>query len=58
MKGILLIATLLSVSSAAWAGNAREATSDRLDHAGAVLREIMAAPDRGIPEEVLEHASA
>ena len=56
MKGILLIATLLSVSSAAWAGNAREATSDRLDHAGAVLREIMAAPDRGIPEEVLEHA--
>jgi lipid-binding SYLF domain-containing protein len=27
-----------------------------MDHAGAVLHEIMAAPDRGIPEEVLEHA--
>jgi lipid-binding SYLF domain-containing protein len=27
-----------------------------LDHAGAVLHEIMAAPDKGIPEEVLEHA--
>jgi lipid-binding SYLF domain-containing protein len=27
-----------------------------LDHAGAVLHEIMSAPDRGIPEEVLDHA--
>ena len=27
-----------------------------MDHAGAVLHEIMAAPDKGIPEEVLEHA--
>jgi lipid-binding SYLF domain-containing protein len=27
-----------------------------LDHAGAVLHEIMSAPDKGIPEEVLEHA--
>ena len=27
-----------------------------MDHAGAVLHEIMSAPDRGIPEEVLEHA--
>ena len=29
---------------------------DRLDHAGRVMSEIMAAPDKGIPEEVLEHA--
>jgi lipid-binding SYLF domain-containing protein len=29
---------------------------DRLDHAGSVLHEIMAAPDNGIPQEVLEHA--
>ncbi len=27
-----------------------------MDHAGAVLHEIMSAPDKGIPEEVLEHA--
>jgi lipid-binding SYLF domain-containing protein len=27
-----------------------------LDHAGAVLRDIMSVPDKGIPEEVLEHA--
>jgi hypothetical protein len=39
-----------------WAGTAREATTDRMDHAGTILHEIMAAPDNGIPEEVLEHA--
>jgi lipid-binding SYLF domain-containing protein len=27
-----------------------------LNHAGAVLHEIMSAPDKGIPEEILEHA--
>ena len=44
------------VASAAWAEPNREATDNRLDHAGRVLHEIMAAPDSGIPEEVLEHA--
>ena len=39
-----------------WAATDREATVDRLQHAGTVLHEIMAAPDKGIPEEVLEHA--
>jgi lipid-binding SYLF domain-containing protein len=29
---------------------------DRLDNSGRVLHEIMDAPDKGIPEEVLEHA--
>jgi lipid-binding SYLF domain-containing protein len=47
---------LLSMASIGWAGTNREATNDRLDHAGRVLHEIMAAPDSGIPEEVLEHA--
>jgi lipid-binding SYLF domain-containing protein len=57
MKKVMAFAALLSLSSAlGWAGSNREATDDRLDHAGAVLHEIMAAPDRGIPEEVLEHA--
>ena len=57
MKKVLAFAALLSLTSAVgWAGTNREATDDRLDHAGAVLREVMAAPDRGIPQEVLEHA--
>jgi lipid-binding SYLF domain-containing protein len=56
MKKLMTIAALLGMTSLCWAGSGREATVDRLDHAGAVLHEIMAAPDKGIPEEVLEHA--
>jgi len=56
MKKLMTIAAILSMTSVCWAGSGREATVDRLDHAGAVLHEIMSAPDRGIPEEVLEHA--
>ena len=56
MKKFVTLVAVLSLTSIGWAGSNREATVDRLDHAGAVLHEIMAAPDRGIPEEVLEHA--
>ena len=58
MKKIMMILVILglSASTAAWAGSDREATADRLDHAARVLHDIMAAPDNGIPQEVLEHA--
>jgi len=56
MKKLFLFALFLSLSSIAWAETAREASDERLVHAGAVLHEIMAAPDKGIPDEVLEHA--
>ncbi len=56
MKKAITLVALLSLTSIGWAGADREATNDRLDHAGSVLHEIMAAPDKGIPEEVLEHA--
>jgi lipid-binding SYLF domain-containing protein len=56
MKKLLVAMAILSMTSISWAGTTREATDDRLDHAGSVLHEIMAAPDSGIPEEVLEHA--
>jgi lipid-binding SYLF domain-containing protein len=56
MKKLMTFVAVLSMTSVAWAGSNREATDDRLDHAGRVLHEIMAAPDKGIPEEVLEHA--
>jgi lipid-binding SYLF domain-containing protein len=55
MRKVILFAVFLSLTGIAWAGP-REATVDRLDHAGAVLREIMSAPDKGIPEDVLHHA--
>ena len=56
MKKLMTLVAVLSMTSFAWAGSNREATNDRLDHAGRVIHEIMSAPDRGIPEEVLEHA--
>jgi lipid-binding SYLF domain-containing protein len=56
MKKIMLLVMLLSLASVAWAESDRESSTDRLDKSGKVLREIMAAPDNGIPEEVLEHA--
>jgi lipid-binding SYLF domain-containing protein len=58
MKNIKLLVALLSMglATAALAQANREASNDRLDHSGRVLQEIMAAPDNGIPEEVLQHA--
>jgi SH3 domain-containing YSC84-like protein 1 len=56
MKKLITLVTVLSLTGIAWADTDRESTVDRLDHAGSVLSEIMAAPDNGIPEEVLEHA--
>jgi lipid-binding SYLF domain-containing protein len=56
MKKLLTFVAVLSLTSLCWAGTNREETIDRMNHAGAVLREIMSAPDRGIPEEVLDHA--
>lgn len=47
---------VLSMATFSWADAPNNPTTDRLEHAGAVLREIMAAPDKGIPEEVLDHA--
>lgn len=56
MKKVMTFVAVLSLTSIAWAGTDREATVDRMDHAGSALHEIMAAPDSGIPQEVLEHA--
>jgi lipid-binding SYLF domain-containing protein len=56
MKKMMTLVAVLSLTSLGWAGSNREDTDNRMDHAGSVLHEIMAAPDSGIPEEVLEHA--
>src|SRR2546423_5310268 len=49
MKKILIALILLSLP--AFAAN-REKVADRLDEAATVIEEIMAAPDKGIPEEI------
>ena len=46
----------LSLSTFAFAGTGLEDSTARLQAAGVVLHEIMAAPDKGIPEEVLNDA--
>jgi lipid-binding SYLF domain-containing protein len=56
VKKLILFVALLSLASLSWADSKRESSTDRMDNAGKVLREIMATPDNGIPEEVLEHA--
>ena len=55
MKKLILAAVVLGLSSMSWAGG-RQDSIDRLANAGKVLNEIMATPDKGIPQEVFENA--
>jgi lipid-binding SYLF domain-containing protein len=55
VKKLMLFVALLSLTSLGWAASQQEST-ERLDNASTVLHEIMSAPDKGIPEEVLNHA--
>jgi SH3 domain-containing YSC84-like protein 1 len=52
--GIALLTLLLSTF--AFAGSEQQDTAARLQSAATVMQEIMAAPDKGIPEEVLNGA--
>src|SRR5678815_2079255 len=56
MKKVTLFFATLSLGTLCWAASAREDATDRLDNATQVMHEIMGMPDKGIPEEVLEHA--
>ena len=56
-KFVTLVALVgLGVATTAWAAETPEDVQNRLDNATLVLHQIMAAPDNGIPQEVLEHA--
>ncbi len=56
MKRIMFVLAMLSLGTLCWAGSAREDATERLQNATGVMHEIMGMPDKGIPEEVLEHA--
>ena len=56
MKKVIFVLAMLSLGTLCWADSAREDATDRLDNATKVLHDIMGMPDKGIPEEVLEHA--
>ena len=55
MKRLILFVALLSLTTLGWAESQQEST-ERLNNAATVLHEIMSTPDKGIPEEVLDHA--
>jgi lipid-binding SYLF domain-containing protein len=56
MKKWITAVTLLFIASAALAASAREDAIERLNNATEVLHQIMDAPDKGVPEEVLNSA--
>ncbi len=56
MKKVMFVLAMLGLATLCWAGSAREDATERLDNATSVMHAIMGMPDKGIPEEVLQHA--
>jgi len=55
MQKLALLLTLL-IAGAAYASSQREADIDRLQTSGVILTQIMTAPDRGIPDAIMDGA--
>ncbi|MBZ5654528.1 MAG: lipid-binding SYLF domain-containing protein [Acidobacteriia bacterium] len=54
---VLVVLTLSAfLGNLAWAGSARQDSTERLQNSADVLKEIANAPDKGIPEEILGDA--
>jgi len=56
MKKIVLPLIVALFATMSWAKSTRDEATERLELAGKVLREIMDAPDKGVPEEVIDAA--
>src|SRR6202166_3015659 len=56
MKKLGLLLVVAGLGTVRLAGAARQDADNRLNASAEVLHEIMNAPDKGIPQEVLEHA--
>lgn len=54
--GFLAGSLLLTIPSVAFAGSDREDDDSRINRATEVFHEVMSAPDKGIPREILESA--
>jgi SH3 domain-containing YSC84-like protein 1 len=57
-RHLVLLALSLTalIGNLAWAGSTREDATERLQNSADVLKEIAAAPDKGVPEEVLKNS--
>jgi len=56
MKKVLFCMLLCGFASLSWAEGDKDKVMDRVSEAGTVMNEIMGAPDKGIPEEILSSA--
>jgi lipid-binding SYLF domain-containing protein len=54
MKKLLLAIVMAALAIPSWAASAKADATERLQAASKVLTEIMEAPDKGIPEEVID----
>ncbi len=55
MKKFIAFLAVMSLASFGWA-SAKDDSTERLQRASEVLTQMVQAPDKGIPEEVLSHA--
>jgi len=54
---VLVVLSLAALwGNLSWAGSVREDATERLQNSAYVLKEIAAAPDKGIPEEVIKNS--
>jgi len=56
MKKLIVFLLMGCLGNLAWAGDQKKDVADRLQLASDVLSQMSAAPDKGIPEEVLDSA--
>ena len=57
-KQLVVLSAVLGVASLGWAADKtpKEDATNRLDNAANVLHQVMGTPDKGIPQEVMDHA--
>lgn len=55
-KQLMVMSAVLGIATIGWADSKKEDSTERLEKAAVVLHEVMGTPDKGIPDEVMEHA--
>jgi SH3 domain-containing YSC84-like protein 1 len=56
MKRIMVLIAVMGLAPLCWAAQSKQEIDDRLAKAAEVLHQVMATPDKGIPQEVIDHA--
>jgi SH3 domain-containing YSC84-like protein 1 len=56
MKKIMILIAAVGLAPLCWADQSKQDVDERLTKAAEVLHQVMATPDKGIPQEVVDHA--